>query len=245
MKDIHGITIVGVGPGDPSLLTLAAVNAIQKSDVIAFPVAIKGAESMAAEIASEWITREKKRLPLLFPMVSDVQLRKDCWNKAIRLLIHEFEEGKKISFLCQGDVSLFGTGSYILLGLLKYHPKCPVNVIPGITSVCAAAAYAKTPLALQKEQLLILPAPDNSENLVNLLQESSLIERTLVLLKIGNRWCWLRPLLEKLGLLDSSLFIQRVGFPDQEIVAAKDLDSSSKPYFSLLLIRKNWPEILP
>ena len=242
MIAFQGISLVGVGPGDPELLTLAAIKAIKNSDVIAYPIVSNAAHSIAAQIASDWITQEKKRLPLVFPMVSELQPRKEAWSNAVDAIAKEFLEGKKVAFLSQGDVSLFSTSSYVLLGLLKKYPECEVQLIPGVTAFSAAAASAQFPLALQREQLLIAPAPDSSQKLETLLQSSLLVNRSLVLLKIGHRWSWIKPLLGKLDLLSSSIFVQKVGLPDQLIVEASNLNENPKPYFSLLLVRKNDPE---
>ena len=76
------LTITGVGPGDPSLLTLAAVKAIQESTVVSFPVPIRGKESLAEKIASKWISKDTKKLPLHFPMVDDQNILKKAWKGA-------------------------------------------------------------------------------------------------------------------------------------------------------------------
>ena len=109
------LTLVGVGPGDPSLLTLAAVKAIQNATVVAYPIPRQGEDGMAASIAASWITEDKKRLPLVFPMVSEPEPRKEAWRKASENLVSLVEEGEEVAFLCQGDVSLFASASYLLL----------------------------------------------------------------------------------------------------------------------------------
>ena len=245
MNHSHGLTIVGVGPGDPSLITLAAIREIESADVIAFPISNEGGESMAAHIACKWIAPEMKKLPLIFPMVNEDEIKQTAWRDAGQVLIKEVDDGKKVAFLCQGDVSLFATGSYLLLEMLSSYPECPVRLIPGVTAVSAAAAAAKWPLALEKDQLLIVPTPDNVRDLETLLQESSFSNRALALIKLGHRWPLVRSVLVKEDLLRSSLFVQRVGFPDQKIIDASELDESAKPYFSLLLIRKNTRKYFP
>ena len=239
------LTITGVGPGDPSLLTLAAVNAIQESTVVSFPVSIKGGESLAERIASKWISNDKKKLPLYFPMVHDQKTLKNAWRVAGNELMKMVEKGERVVFLAQGDISLFSTGSYLSKELEKYHSECVVKLIPGITSFSAAAATSKLPLAFQEEQLLILPVPDSSDELKVVLLEASLTKRVVVLLKLGKKWTWVKPLLEELDLLESSIFAERVGFLDQQILRASNLPSASRPYFSLLLIRQSWPSTIP
>ena len=239
------LTITGVGPGDPSLLTLAAVNAIQDSTVVSFPVSIKGGESLAEKIASKWISKDKKKLPLHFPMVDDQNILKKAWRVAGNELMKMVEKGERVVFLSQGDASLFSTGSYLSKELEKYHPECVVKLIPGVTSFLAAAATCKCPLAFQNEQLLVVPVPALPEELKVILSEAALMKRTVVLLKLGKKWTWVKPLLKQLNLLESSIFAERVGFSDELICRASNLSSESRPYFSLLLIRQSWPSTMP
>jgi len=242
---MKSLIIIGVGPGDPSLLTLAAVDAIKDSTVVSYPVSMRGGVSLAAKIASKWISKDKKKLPLYFPMVNDQKTLKKSWRVAGDELIKLVEEGEKVVFLAQGDISLFSTGSYLSKELETHHPGCDVKLIPGITSFAAAAAISQLPLAFQDEQLLILPVPDSSEDLKVILSQAALIKRVVVFLKLGKKWTWVRPLLKELGLLEKSIFAEKVGLLDQKIVRASTLSSEIRPYFSLLLIRQSWPSTMP
>jgi len=240
-----GITLVGVGPGDPQLLTVAAVRAIEAAAVVAYPVAREGADGMAATIAAPWIGASQRRLPLLFPMVSEAEPRRAAWHAAAEALAAEVAAGEVVVLLCEGDASLFASCSYVLLALAVRHPACPVRVIPGITSVAAAAAAGTWPLALQGEGLLIRPTPESPAALERLLDWAVASSTTLALLKLGQRWSWVRPLLEARGLLDQALFAQRVGWPEQLLAPAAQVPASEQPYFSLLLVRQGWPPVLP
>ncbi len=239
------LTIAGVGPGDPSLLTLAAVDAIKESTVVSYPVSIRGGKSLAEKIASKWITQDKKRLPLHFPMVDDQNTLKSAWRVAGNELMKMVEKDERVVFLAQGDISIFSTGSYLSKELEKYHPECVVKLIPGVASFSAAAAKARLPLAFQEEQLLILPVPDSYEELKVVLSDAASKKRVVVLLKLGKKWEWVKPLLEELELIKGSIFAERIGFSDQQILTASDLSSGTRPYFSLLLIRQSWPLIMP
>ena len=239
------LTIAGVGPGDPSLLTLAAVNAIQESTVVSYPVSTQGGESLAEKIVSKWITKDKKKLPLHFPMVDDQNTLKSAWRVAGKELMKMVDKGERVVFLAQGDISLFSTGSYLSKELEKYHPECVVKLIPGVTSFSAAAAKSKLPLAFQEEELLVLPVPDSYDELKSNLSDAASKKRVVVLLKLGKKWEWVKPLLEELDLIKRSIFAERIGFSDQKILKASDLASGSRPYLSLLLIRQSWPLIMP
>jgi precorrin-2/cobalt-factor-2 C20-methyltransferase len=183
-------------------------------------------------------------------MVSEAEPRRQAWHAAAAALAAEVAAGQAVVLLCEGDASLYASASYALLALAERHPNCPVAVIPGITAVAAAAAAASSqglpwPLALQQEALLIRPTPETSGELEALLEHAAGEGTVLALLKLGHRWAWVRPLLEARGLLAGSLFAQRVGWPDQLLAAAAAVPAQEQPYFSLLLIRQGWPDVLP
>jgi precorrin-2/cobalt-factor-2 C20-methyltransferase len=239
------LTLVGVGPGDPELLTVAAVRAIQAAAVVAYPVARVESEGMAAQIAAPWLGERQRRLPLLFPMVEEAEPRQLAWRAAADALAAEAAAGHAVVLLCEGDVSLYASASYVLLALRQRHPDCPLRLIPGITAVAAAAAAATWPLVLQQESLLIRPTPETGGELEALLEKAASAGAVLALLKLGARWSWVRPLLERRGLLEASLFARRVGWPDQLLCAGEQVPAGGQPYFSLLLVRQGWPVVLP
>jgi precorrin-2/cobalt-factor-2 C20-methyltransferase len=245
-----GLTLVGVGPGDPELLSVAALRSIRAAAVVAYPVARPGDEGMAAAIAAPWLLPRQRRLPLLFPMVADAPPRITAWHAAADALAAEVAAGLPVVLLCEGDVSLFASSSYVLLALRQRHPRCPLRLVPGVPAVCAAAAMASSggipwPLALQSEGLLIRPTPDSAPELDVLLDQASAAATNLALLKLGRRWSWVRGLLECRGLLEGALLAQRVGWPDQLLAPASAVPAGDCPYFSLLLIRQGWPAVLP
>ena len=117
-----GLTVVGVGPGDPELITVAAQRAIEAATVVAYPVAQPEAEGMAARIAEPWIAPGQRRLPLLFPMVVEAEPRRLAWHAAADALASEVAAGQRVVLLCEGDSSLYASCSYALLALAQRHP---------------------------------------------------------------------------------------------------------------------------
>jgi len=212
---------------------------------VAYPVAREGAVGMAASVAEPWIALAQRRLPLVFPMVAAAAPRRQAWHDAADRLAAEVAEGRTVVLLCEGDVSLFASSSYVLLALRDRHPALPVRLIPGISAVAAAAAAGAWPLALQQEGLLIRPTPEEPAALEALLAQAAAGGWVLALLKLGGRWPWVRPLLAERGLLAEALFAQRVGWPDQQLCPAVQVPATEVPYFSLLLVRQVWPAVLP
>ena len=231
------LTFVGVGPGDPKLLTIAALDAISDASLVAFPIAKIGEESVAASIASDF-TKNKKFLPILFPMVLDNDQLKRAWEEASANLIEEVNNGERVVLLCQGDPSLYATSSYIIKLIKLNHPLLSLKIIPGVSSFNAAAAEAQLPLVLNKEELLICPVPDSVSDLENLLETNVInYNKVVVLLKLGKRWTWVREVLCNMDLLSTTTLAKRVGFSDQEIDNASNISGKSIHYFSLLIIR--------
>ncbi len=236
---------MGVGPGDPELITVAGQRAIAAATVVAYPVAVIERLGMAAQIAEPWLQPVQKRLPLLFPMVQEAEPRQQAWQQAAIAVAAEVTAGERVVFLCEGDCSLFASSSYLLLALKAEAPELAVRVIPGITAASATAAAACWPLALQGEQLQVVPLPDEPDQARLLLLDAREQKQPMVLLKVGRRWRWLRPLLEQLDLLECALYGERVGWPDQLILPAAAVAADERPYFSLVLLRPAWPAVLP
>ena len=240
-----GLTVIGVGPGDPELITVAAQRAIAAATVVAYPVAALERPGMAAQIAQPWLLPTQRQLPLLFPMVQEAEPRQQAWQQAASAVAAEVRAGERVVFLCEGDCSLFASSSYLLLALKAEAPELPIRVIPGITAASATAAAAAWPLALQDEQLQVVPLPDQPDQARQLLLTALEHGQPMVLLKVGRRWRWLRPLLVELELLESALYGERVGWPEQLVVPAASVAAEERPYFSLVLLRPAWPAVLP
>ena len=234
------ITFVGVGPGDPELLTIAGLAALRQARTVAYPVAQPGGEGIAARIAAPWLRPWQQRLPLHFPMTTAAEPRQQAWHAATRLLLRAAAAAPPVVMLCEGDVSLYASTSYVLL-LLQKQPEFNLRLIPGVTSLAAAAAAARWPLALQGQQLLIAPAPHHPGELDALLAKAD----NLGLLKLGQHWRWLHGALAERNLLDHAYVAERVGWPDQRLVPAAQLPPQACAYFSLLLIRRSWAPVLP
>ncbi len=177
-------------------------------------------------------------------MVQEAEPRQQAWQQAARAVVAEVAAGEQVVFLCEG-IAPCSPAPAICCWLSKGGSELSARVIPGITAASATAAAACWPLALQDEQLQVVPLPDQADQARQLLIAARDQGQPLVLLKVGRRWRWLRPLLDELELLESALYGERVGWPEQLVLPAAAVAAEERPYFSLVLLRPAWPAVVP
>jgi len=235
-SDSASFTIVGVGPGDPSLLTIAAVDAIKKAKVIAFPISDDNKKSFAAEIVKKHI-KFKKNIPIIFPMARKDFDPDQIWSNAVEKIMKFIQNGESVALLCLGDTSLFASSSNILRIIKQNYPEIITKTIPGISSLSAAAALNDFDLVKKGETLIIKECPSSNAELTSLIKESRGNKTVLAIMKVGKRWNLVRETLKKEGIIKKSLIALSVGMPDQIIQYASQYNNDVMPYFSLILIR--------
>ena len=235
-SDSASFTIVGVGPGDPSLLTLAAVDAIKKAKVIVFPISDDNKKSFAAEIVKKY-TKFKKNIPIIFPMARKNLAPDEIWSNAVEKIVKYIQNGESVVLLCLGDTSLFASSSKILSLLKKNHAEIITKIIPGISSISAAAALHDFDLVKKGETLIIKECPSSNSELTSIIRESRGNKIVLAIMKVGKRWQVIRETLKKEDIINESLIALNVGMSNQIIQFASQYKKDVMPYFSLILIR--------
>ena len=234
-RDSASLTIVGVGPGDPSLLTIAAVDAIKKAKVIVFPISDDNKKSFAAEIVKKY-TKFKKNIPIIFPMARRDFDPDEVWSNAVEKIVKFIQNSESVVLLCLGDTSLFASSSNILRKIKNSYPEIVTKTIPGISSISAAAALNNFDLVKKGETLIIKECPSNSE-LLSLISKSKGNNTVLAIMKVGKRWNLVKETLKKEDIIHKSLIALNIGMPDQIIQYASKYKKDIMPYFSLILIR--------
>ena len=234
--DLASLTIVGVGPGDPSLLTLAAINAIKRAKVIVFPISSDDKNSFSAEIVKKHI-KFKKKIPIIFPMARKEFDPEEIWSKAAKTIAEFVKNNESVVLLCLGDTSLFASSSNILRVMKNNYPEIITNTVPGISSISAAAASTNFDLVRRGETLIIRECPSSESELTSLIIQSKEKKIVLAVLKIGKRWHFVKKTLKKEGIIKKCLIALNVGMSNQIINYASNYNSDEMPYFSLLLIR--------
>lgn len=223
---------IGVGPGDPELLTLKAARIIDHAAVIAAPVTKNQGQSYALNIVSNRIQPHHTVLKLLFPMVKDVQARVGYRQAAARTIAAELDAGRDVAFLTEGDPLLHSTFIYVLQQLA---PQFPVEIVPGVSSIMAAAAQAHLPLVNADQRLAVIPTTfENLENLRRIFDEFD----TVVLLKFHRVLEPLLDLLDELELGRQTVLVERASHPKGRVLRGTDaLRGQSIHYLSLLIVQ--------
>ncbi|MBO6959339.1 MAG: precorrin-2 C(20)-methyltransferase [Prochlorococcus marinus CUG1438] len=235
-SDSPSLTIVGVGPGNPSLLTIAAVDAIKNAKVIISPVSDDNKKSFAAEIVKKY-TKFKKNISIIFPMAREGFDPDEIWSNAVEKIVKFINNGESVVLLCLGDTSLFASSSNILRIIKNNYPEIITKTIPGISSVSAAAALNDFDLVKKGETLIIKECPSSNSELTSLIRESRGNKIVLAIMKVGKRWDLVREILKKEDIINNTLIALSIGMPNQIIQYASQYKKEFMPYFSLILIR--------
>ncbi|WP_420393806.1 precorrin-3B C(17)-methyltransferase [Acuticoccus sp.] len=214
------LAIVGVGPGDPELLTLKAARLIAAADVVAYPQTATG--SLAAGIAEAHVTGE--RLPFAVPMGEDAA---PAYDDAAEAIAVHLAAGRSVAVLCEGDPMLYGSAASLLSRLAG---RAPVTVVPGVAALTACAAAAGTSLARGDAPVTVMPATADARELRAALARPG----ALVLYKVGRRFDEVAAMVRAAGR-DGTLVVRATG-ADEEVVALTAAAPGPKPYFSTILL---------
>ncbi len=237
-SELASLTVVGVGPGDSSLLTIAAIQAIKKAKLIVFPISSDDGKSSSAEIVKKYI-KFKKKIRIIFPMARQEFDPDQIWSKAVDIIVKSIRNDKSVALLCLGDPSLYASSSNILRIINNSYPEIITRTIPGISSISAAAALSNFDLVKKGETLIIKESPSSKSELTALIISNKVNNTVLVLMKVGKRWSLVKEILEKEKIINKALIALNVGMPNQIIQYASKYNAKTMPYFSLILIRPN------
>ncbi len=242
------LTAVGLGPGDPELITLKGLRAIEAASLIFVPRSQDGEQSLALRIAQPWLHPERQQVvELALPMTRNPAQLVAAWQGAADQIAQNLAAvGQKNPcgvYLLLGDPLLYGTFTYIWGELVARHPHIGIEIIPGITSFAAAAARGQFLLCATSDRVAILPASYETDaaQLCRLLTDYE----TVIMLKVGPVLPQILAAVEEMGLLDSTLYAERVGMPEELIAVGPEvraLHNQRRPYLSLLIVRKEGEE---
>jgi precorrin-2/cobalt-factor-2 C20-methyltransferase len=234
---------VGVGPGDPELITVKAEKTLKTADVISIPKAHKNKPSLALAIVKHILEKRERPpevLELVFPMTKDKEELKRLWSENARIITEKTKTGKTIAFITLGDPMFYSTFIYLCQRMKEEHPEVNLEIIPGVTSVTACAAVSKIPLAEKNEVVAIIPSGIDSDRIGEIAKHAD----SLVLMKGSKRVKKLLPILEKSGFTKNSTIalVRRCTMPEEKVMIGKLGDVKNwdihEDYFSISIIKE-------
>jgi precorrin-2/cobalt-factor-2 C20-methyltransferase len=221
---------LGVGPGDPELVTMKAVRLIGAAAVIAYP-APEGGDSFARSIVANWIGPHQREIAIRFPMRPG-PIPAAIYGDAAAHIARELDAGRDVALLCQGDPMLYGSFVPIFRRLASRYS---IEIVPGVSSLTACAAVAAQPLATRDESLAVIPATLDEGELVRRLAAAD----TAAVIKLGRHFGRLRRVLDRLGLVDQTVYVERATLPTGRVAPLAAVDAATVPYFSMALVRRS------
>jgi precorrin-2/cobalt-factor-2 C20-methyltransferase len=219
--------LVGVGPGDPELLTLKAARMLGTADVVAYPVTGDGA-ALALEIAQAHVPAGAAHLPITMPMAVARTLGQAAYDAAAGQIAAHLAAGRRVAWLCEGDPLFYGSAMYVLARLAG---RAMIEIIPGVTSLTAAAAAAARPLAARNEVLKVLPAPLADDRLRAELTDAEAV----AIIKVGRHFDRVRALLEATGHAAGAIVVEHATTARQRVTPLAAFGPGKRPYFSTIL----------
>ena len=229
---------VGVGPGDPELLTLKAVRVIQHCALIAYLCSDRHgmsqnmARNIAGKVISEASYHGQQEYPIMMPMCDQRDRANAVYDEAARVIANHLEAGQDVAFLCQGDPFFFGSFAY-LYGRLNHRYQ--VEIVPGVTSINASSALLGKPLGLLAENIAIISGRRSDADILQTLNHFD----NVAIMKPGQRRVALLQLIAQAHRTADACYIEYAGQENQKIVHDITLlEAQPAPYFSLFLINR-------
>lgn len=220
---------VGLGPGDPELMTMRAHRLISGATVVAYP-ALAGAESFARSIAAGAMSPGVREIVMDVPMTTERGPAQAAYDTGAAEIAAVLEAGEDVVCLCEGDPFFYGSFMYLFARL---SGRFEVEVVPGVTSITACAARAGMPLAARNERVTVLPGPLPEEELRARIEGAE----SVVIMKVGRHLPKIRGVIEALGYGGQAVYVERASLPGEVVCPLAEAPEKA-PYFSMILLTK-------
>lgn len=221
---------VGLGPGDPELITLKAHRLISTARVISYPAPDTG-PSLARSIAASFIPEGIREIPVVIPMRESRFPAQEIYDQACSEIAGVLESGENVVCLCEGDPFFYGSYMYVFERL---SPRFTSIVVPGVTSLTACAAALRRPLTSRTDVLSIIPGTLSDSEIEQRLEGA----QSIAIMKVGRHLKRLRSLLERMNLLAQAGYVERASMSEQKVQPLACVTAEKAPYFSMILIYK-------
>jgi len=228
---------IGVGPGDPELLTLKALNILNNVDIIFAPKAKIKADSLAREIIENILDSKKEFIELEFPMTKDKEELEKRYKNSAKIILQKINSGNQVAYLTIGDPLLYSTYIYLLGALKESAPDLVIETIPGISAYSAVAARFSYSMAEKNEKVCICPVPTD----INDLKKTILDHDTIVLMKVAKKLPEIVKLLQEMGIGQDAIFGSHVGMAGEKLIKGFKNNcsfSEKEGYLSTIIVRK-------
>ncbi|MCA9724458.1 MAG: precorrin-2 C(20)-methyltransferase [Kurthia sp.] len=226
---------LGVGPGDPELITVKAFRVMKESPVIAYPKKMKGKKSYAQRIVDVYVnSMDKEMLGLVFPMTKHQETLDREWNKAVDEVYARIAEGKDVAFVTEGDPMLFSTFIHLMTLMQERHPDVDIQMVPGISSFNASASRLGIPLGEGDDHIAMIPAVDDYDAMRRAIENHDAI----VFIKVAKVIDLMLQVLRDLDLLDHAHVVTKVTSDEEIIWKTSELDGVELEYLTLMVVRK-------
>lgn len=228
---------IGVGPGDPELLTLKAFNILNRVDIIFAPKAKSKDDSLAREVIENILDKKKEFIELEFPMTKDKEELKKRYKNSAKIIVQKINSGQRTAYLTIGDPLLYSTYIYLIEALKEISPSLIIETIPGISAFSAVAARFSYSMAEKNEKICICPVPDD----LNDLKKTIMDHDTIVIMKVAKKLPKVVKLLQEMGHSQNAIFGSRVGMAGEKLVkgfADNTSLSEKEGYLSTIIVRK-------
>ncbi|MBL4692123.1 MAG: precorrin-2 C(20)-methyltransferase, partial [Magnetovibrio sp.] len=231
---------IGVGPGDPDLLTVRSLDALAEARVLVH-VHATGRPGIALKIVEGWLSEDVVEIAIPVPMAADTETRQAAYDEAIPLLRMHLDGGHDVTFVCEGDALFYGSFQYVMDRLQDDYR---VEIIPGVSSINASSAVAGLCLARGDETVHILPATLSDGALAARLSDP---HSSFAILKLGRHLNRVKAVLNRVGRLEHAVLVEKATWGDEHVEALKDYDGDAA-YFAQVLIpacRGDVPQNMP
>ena len=226
---------IGVGPGDPELITLKAINALRRVAVVFAAASTKDSHSLAEKIVSSHLKEGVPVEPLGFPMTRDKKILAEAWQENARKVVKALKKGENAAFITLGDPMIYSTFGYLMRTIKETDPDISIEIIPGITSYQAGAATAGQILVEAEESYAVISGALGSQKLKDIINHTD----SVVMLKVYRNYKEILNTLNELDLTADSVLISRCGLDGEEIDGnLKDRPEKTPTYLSFLIIKK-------
>ncbi|ERN52979.1 precorrin-2 C(20)-methyltransferase [Alkalihalophilus marmarensis] len=226
---------LGVGPGDPELLTIKAFRKLKETEVIAYPKKRKGSKSYAHRIIDLYIQpEEKEMLGLVFPMTKDPVILEREWSNTVNQVWEYLKKGKDVAFVTEGDPLLYSTFIHMMKLMKSRHPEVTIQTVPGISSINGAASRLGIALAEGDDHVAIVPARDDYAEMKKVIIENDCV----IFIKVAKVMDLMLDVLRELDLVDKASVVTKVTSDEEIVWDIHELDRAELEYLTLMVVRK-------